>query len=74
MTQTQPRFAFVNPELRTITVHLNGQPRLLETNCTFELADLAPLAINAAIEEETRVLLVDRETGKKIDFHDVLTA
>tara|TARA_Y100001960_G_scaffold330151_1_gene423393 strand:+ start:1669 stop:1893 length:225 start_codon:yes stop_codon:yes gene_type:complete len=74
MTNTQPRFAFVHPNFDTVTVKRNGQTLTLETNCSFELADFAPLAIDAAIEQDIRVLLIDRETGKKIDFHNVLSA
>lgn len=72
MSQTQPRYAFVCPELETLSIEQQGQLVLLESDCQTMIADFAALAIDAAVKRNTRVMLVDRESGKHLDFYSFL--
>ncbi|MFM2589242.1 hypothetical protein [Vibrio sp. TBV020] len=72
MSQTQPRYAFVCPNLQTLYVEHQGQPLALESHCYDEITDFAALAIDVAVKRNTRVLLLDRESGKQLDFYSFL--
>lgn len=72
MTHTQPRYAFVCPELKTLTVDHQGKQIHLESYCQDELSELAALAIDKAVKQNMRVLLLDRETNKQLDFYSFL--
>jgi len=72
MSQTQPRYAFVCPELETLSVEQQGQLVRLESDCQDKIADFAALAIDAAMQRNTRVLLLDRKESKQLDFYNFL--
>lgn len=74
MSQTQPRYAFVCPKLDTLCIQHQEQSVRLESDCQTALADLAPLAIDAAMKRNIRVFLIDRHTGNQLDFYNFLMA
>jgi hypothetical protein len=69
MTTSLPRYAFVCAKHnQTIVVKHGNTNKSLETDLDEEIVFLAPLAINAALKEDIHVLLIDRKSGKYVDF------
>ncbi|MGF1695909.1 hypothetical protein L4C54_09605 [Vibrio lamellibrachiae] len=74
MSQTQPRYAFVCPKLETLSIEQQGESFHLESDCYEQLSQYAAHAIDSAMKQNIRVLLLDRESGKQLDFYNFLMA
>ena len=74
MNNTQPRYAFVCPKLETFTVQHQGKTIKLESHCQSEIAEFSALAIDAALTQNVRVLVIDRNNGNQLDFYQFLMA
>ncbi|EEX91719.1 hypothetical protein VIA_002361 [Vibrio orientalis CIP 102891 = ATCC 33934] len=58
--------------METLFVEHQGQTLPLESDCQDKIADFAALAIDAAMQRNTRVLLLDRKENKQLDFYNFL--